>query len=584
MAWISEDVIREIRFRNSIEDVVSSYVTLKRAGSNLLGLCPFHSEKTASFTVFPNTESFHCFGCGAGGDVISFIRRIENLDYPSAVELLAKRAGITIVQDDRDKEKMQRRKRVLDMNMEAARFFRSCLFDPKLGAEGMRYLSEKRKLDPALIRHFGLGFAPNDFGLLTRHLTKLGYKDYEMSDAFLAGISKKNGKSYDYFRNRVIFPILDISGDVVAFGGRVMDDSLPKYLNTSDTPAFKKSRNLFAMNFARKHCEEQLILCEGYMDVIALHGAGFQNAVATLGTAITPEHARLMKRYTKSVVISYDSDDAGQRAADKAFKLLSEVGLETRVLKLDGAKDPDEYIKSFGRDRFALLLKDTKSEFDFRFENILKKYDTRLVDEKLKAIEEIEGVIAQVSSAAGRDVYIGVVAEKMGISAEMIRRDVDKRSKRAQKAIERRETERLIAASQGIGDRVNTDFVKNPQAASAEEKILGILLLHPEYLYEMKKKNKAPDAEDFFTEFGRKVYRLMYEIDREYFDVSALGSALTVEEIDRLQKLQMSRAKLANNKIELLYELLDTLKNAKEKNELSLEEIIRRKRDQKKMP
>ncbi|MBQ4120648.1 MAG: DNA primase [Clostridia bacterium] len=584
MAWISEDVIREIRYRNSIEDVVSSYVTLKRAGSNLLGLCPFHSEKTASFTVFPNTESFHCFGCGAGGDVISFVRRIENLDYPSAVEFLAKRAGITIVQDDRDKERMQRRKRVLDMNVEAARFFRSCLYDPKLGAAGMRYLSEKRKLDPALIRHFGLGFAPNDFGLLTRHLSKLGYKDYEMSDAFLAGISKKNGKSYDYFRNRVIFPILDISGDVVAFGGRVMDDSLPKYLNTSDTPAFKKSRNLFAMNFARKHCEEQLILCEGYMDVIALHGAGFQNAVATLGTAITPEHARLMKRYTKSVIISYDSDEAGQRAADKAFKLLSEVGLETRVLKLDGAKDPDEYIKSFGKDRFALLLKDTKSEFDFRFDNILKKYDTRLVDEKLKAIEEIEGVIAQVPSAAGREVYIGVVAEKMGISAEMIRRDVDKRTRRAQKATERRETERLIAASQGIGDRVNTDFVKNPQAASCEEKILGILLLHPEYLYEMKKKDKAPSAEDFFTEFGKKIYTLMFEIDREYFDISALGSALSVEEIDRLQKLQMSRTKLANNKIELLYELLETLKHAKEKSELSLEEIIRRKRDQKKMP
>lgn len=581
MAFISEDVIREIRFRNNIEDVVSSYVTLKRAGSNLLGLCPFHSEKTPSFTVFPNNENFYCFGCGAGGDVISFVRRIENLDYPSAIELLAKRAGITIVQDDREKERMQRRKRVLDMNMEAARFFRSCLFDPKLGAEGMRYLSEKRKLDPALIRHFGLGFAPNDFGLLTRHLTKLGYKDYEMSDAFLAGISKKNGKSYDYFRNRVIFPILDISGDVVAFGGRVMDDSLPKYLNTSDTPAFKKSRNLFAMNFARKHCEEQLILCEGYMDVIALHGAGFQNAVATLGTAITPEHARLMKRYTKSVVISYDSDDAGQRAADKAFKLLSEVGLETRVLKLDGAKDPDEYIKSFGKDRFALILKDTKSEFDFRFENILKKYDTRLVDEKLKAIEEIEGVIAQVPSAAGREVYIGVVAEKMGISAEMIRRDVEKRTRRAQKATERRETERLIAASQGIGDRVNTDFVKNPQAASCEEKILGILLLHPEYLYEMKKKDRAPIASDFFTEFGKKVYTLMYEIDREYFDISALGSALSVEEIDRLQKLQMSRTKLANNKIELLYELLDTLKNAKEKSELSLEEIIRRKRNQK---
>ncbi len=578
MARISDEVIREIKYRNRIEDVISTYVPLKRAGSNMVGSCPFHSEKTPSFTVFTKDESFYCFGCGAGGDVISFIRRAEALDYPAAVEFLAKRAGITVVQDDLDKERVKRRERVLAMNREAARFFHNCLLDESLGGEGLRYLTEKRKLPMTLIRHFGLGFAPNDFGLLTRHLQKLGYKDYEMSSAFLCGISQKTNRPYDYFRNRVIFPILDTSGEIVAFGGRVMDDSTPKYLNTSDTPAFKKSRTLFALNFAKKHCEEQLILCEGYMDVIALHGAGFENAVATLGTAMTPEHARIIKRYTKSVVISYDSDEAGQRTADRVFRLLSEVGVEARVLKMNGAKDPDEYIKSYGKERFAHLLRNTKSEFDFKFDNILQKYDISLTDDKLKALDETVAIIATVSSASRREVYIGIVSERLGISADVIKRDVERAYKKNVNSDERRNNERMIAASQGIGDRVNLDFAKNPQAASAEEKIIGILLLHPEYVREMQKKGMPLTEDVFFTEFGRKVARAILSFEGASFELSSLGADMTVEENDRLQRLKMSRQQLANNKFELLAELFATLGDAKEKDSLSLEEIIRRKR------
>ena len=578
MARISDEVISEIKYRNNIEDVISTYVALKRAGSNLNGLCPFHSEKTPSFTVFPKTNSFYCFGCGAAGDVIGFVRRIESLDYPSAVEFLAKRVGITVKHDEWDEERAKKRDRVLQMNREAAKFFRNCLFDPRYGKEGLAYLTEKRKFDMALIRHFGLGFAPNSFELLTRHLTSLGYKDYEMSEAFLCGISQKTGKSFDLFRNRIIVPIISPSGDVIAFGGRVMDDSKPKYLNTSDTPAFKKSRNLFALNFAKNQCAEQLILCEGYMDVIALHSAGFSNAVATLGTAITPDQARLMSRYTKSVVIAYDSDEAGQKAASKAFRVLGEVDVETRILKMEGAKDPDEYIKKFGTEAFSKLLSGTKSEFDFKFDNILQKYDITNTDDKLKALEEVVFIISMISSAAKRDVYIGIAAERLGVNPDMIRHDIDKAYQKSRRAEARKETDAMIAASQGIGDRVNPDYAKNPKAAAAEEKILGILLLYPEYIGELKRLDKLPDPDDLYSAFGKKVYGHMLERGGEAFDIFTLGEELTPEEMDRVVKLKMSREQLGGNGIEMIYELLATMKSAKDRKELTLDEILAQKR------
>ncbi len=346
---ISRDIIDEIIYRNDIEGLIGSYVTLKRAGSNYSGLCPFHNEKTPSFTVFPATKSFYCFGCGAGGDAITFVMKNENLDYREALEFLAARAGITIPEDgDPRNEKSIPRKRIYEMNLEAARFFKNCLFDEKYGKEAMAYLHEQRGLSFATIKHFGLGYSPNDFGMLTNHMKRLGFNDEELQVGFLCGKSQKTGRSYDYFRDRVIFPIIDTSGNVVAFGGRIMDSSSKnKYLNTSDTPAFKKSRNLFALNFAKKHCEENMLLCEGYMDVIALHAAGFENAVATLGTAITSEQARIFAKYTKKVIICYDADNAGQTATMKAMRLLGEVGVEVRVLKILGAKDPDEYIRKF---------------------------------------------------------------------------------------------------------------------------------------------------------------------------------------------------------------------------------------------
>lgn len=581
MPRIDQSVIEEIKLRANIEDVISSYVTLKRAGSNYQGLCPFHSEKSPSFTVFPGTSSFYCFGCGAGGDVIHFIRRAENMDYPSAVEFLAKRVGVPITLDKKEQAENARRERVLAMNKEAARFFHQKLFAPE-GAEGLRYLTEVRRLPLPLIRHFGLGFAPSSFGALTDHLRKKGYTDSEMASAFLCGISQKTGKPYDYFRNRVIFPIIDVRGDVVAFGGRVMDDSKPKYLNSSDTPAFKKSRNLFALNFARKSETDAMILCEGYMDVIALHGAGFTNAVATLGTAITAEQARIFARYVKKVVICYDADEAGQRAASKAFALLGEAGVECRILKVENAKDPDEYIRKFGAGAFKNLLERSRSEFDFKLEKLLADHPIQNPDGRVKALEAAERLVASFSSAAAREVYLHQVAEKLDVSPDSVRRDVEKFIRSRERKDKREESHRIMRQSEGYGDRINPDYVKNPGAAAAEETILGILLLHPELFCELQRSGTDLRTEDFFTAFGKKVYAQLAErLSDPAFEPGMLGEVLSVEEMDRLAALKQSRSRLQKNSLPVLLDSISRLREASSKGERSIEDILSKKRQKK---
>ena len=418
---IPRDFIEELKQRCDLEEVVGSYVQLRRAGANLSGCCPFHSEKTPSFSVFPDRH-FYCFGCGAGGDVISFIMRQENLDYAGAIAFLAARAGLAVPQQGEVREDGVRRSRVLEMNKTAARYFREIL-NTDAGAEARAYLA-KRQLSGATVRRFGLGFAPNDFSSLYRFLRGKGYTDEEMIAGFLCRRSDRSGHMFSLFHNRIMFPIIDVAGNVIAFGGRVMDDSKPKYLNSSDTPAFKKSKNLIALNYAKGNCAEQMILCEGYMDVIALHAAGFPCAVATLGTAITPEQARLMTKYTSRVVISYDSDEAGQRAAQKALRILGEVGLETRVLRMTGAKDPDEYIKAYGPDRFRQLLAGSSTGFEYRLEAILAPKDLSLADEKIKAAAEVCRLIAASGSRVEREVYILEAAKRLELPPDILRQDV----------------------------------------------------------------------------------------------------------------------------------------------------------------
>ena len=556
------EIIEDIKSRNDIESVISPYVRLKRAGSNLNGLCPFHSEKTPSFTVFPATQSFYCFGCGAGGDAITFIMRTENVDYISAVKILAARSGIVLPEDDfTGASGGVSRQRVLEMNKEAARFFHSALLDEKLGAAGRHYLLEERKLSMAVINHFGLGFAPNSYGALHDHLKKSGFTDEEMLVGFLCGKSK-SGAVYDYFKNRVIFPIIDVAGNVVAFGGRVMDNSLPKYLNTSDTPAFKKSKNLFALNFAKGNCEKMLILCEGYMDVIALHAAGFEFAVATLGTAITQEQARIFSRYTKKVVISYDSDDAGQRAADKAFRYLQEVGLDVKILKMNGAKDPDEYIKKFGAEKFRTILEDSKSRFEFETDKIISKYDIAATDGKIKASSEICAVIATFYSEVERDVYAQRAAEMLGVPKQSILRDTERIIRKKSADNKKAERTEIFRVSSGFADRVNPDGASNMKTCKIEEAILGLMQMKPELL---KRGASTLTPDDFVTAFNRKVFQKMSESARDYgkFDISYFGDSFGIDEISRITKMLVLRQRLEDNSEKVFDELTEQLKNEK---------------------
>ena len=566
---IPREVVEEVRHRTDIVELIGSYVTLKRAGSNFGGLCPFHSEKTPSFTVFPDIESFYFFGCGAGGDAITFVMKNENLDYPSAVEVLANRAGIRIVHE---KEKNNAggltRARVHDMNRDAAKFFHKCLLDP-IGAEGLRYLTEKRGLSMALIKHFGLGFAPGSFNMLTDYMHKKGYTDQELAQGFLCGISQKNGRAYDYFRNRVMFPIIDTAGNVIAFGGRVMDDSKPKYLNSSDTPAFQKRKNLFALNFAKNYSTERLILCEGYMDVISLHAYGFENAVATLGTAITPEQARLMTKYTKQVVICYDADEAGQRAAVKAMDVLGQVGMDVRVLHVNDAKDPDEYLRKFGDARFRRLVEGSRTEFSYKSEKIFAKYSMDIPEERIKASEELCALIALSPSKVEREIYASMVADKLHISVESLKNDVERTRSKKLRAAKQKQVQEASLAARGYGDRVNPDTAKNVQAVAAEQAILGLLMLYPEHRKQIAAGAIALTEEDFFSGFGKRAFASIMQMENTEggFHYSLLGESFTPDEMGRLQSMLQQRRALAENGTAVLRASVQTLKEQKQKSD-----------------
>ncbi len=577
---ISKETIEQVLMRNDIETLIGSYISLKRAGSNLKGLCPFHSEKTPSFTVYPADNSFYCFGCGAGGDAITFIRKRENLDYPDAVEFLANRAGITIIRDDNDRIKQTPkfdRARMFKMNVDAAKYFNRCLFSDNPDAKAaIAYFTEGRGLSVATIKHFGLGFAPNSFDSFSKYMLAKGYTFAELEAGFLCGKSDR-GRYYDAFRNRIMFPIIDVSGNVIAFGGRVMDDSKPKYKNSSDTPVFKKSRNLFALNFARHHCAETLILCEGYMDVIALHAAGFENAVATLGTAITSEQARLISRYTKKVIISYDADEAGQKAAMRAVKMFSEVQVDVTILKLPGAKDPDEYIKKYGSDKFRHLLTQSKSRFEYNLELILQKYDINLSQEKIKALHESEKLISETYSSAERDIYIQNISKIFGIEPKSIKLDVDRLIHRQATAKRKEESIKIKQDAVGYSDRVNPDFIKAPALAKKEENLLGLLLLYPEHRKKVFTEQLISEK-DFFTSLNRRIFEYLMEA---YFNQEDshynIDERFTPEERGRMTRMKNARLGLSDNGDAVLLESIDSLLKAvakkKAESEISYERL-----------
>ena len=472
--------IDELTARNPIEDVVGQYVTLKRSGSNLFGLCPFHGEKTASFSVSPDKGIYYCFGCHKGGGVIHFQMEIEGLSYPDAVRALAKRAGMEVPDDEQYQSRYRQQERLWALSKEAARFFNTQLYGPQ-GREGLEY-AKKRGMPQSTLTKFGIGFAPNSWDALTKAMLAKGYTEEELKESGLVSVSQKNGNIYDRFRNRLMFPIIDVRGNVIGFGGRVMDDSTPKYLNSPETIIFNKRKNLFALNLAKKSKLGYLILVEGYMDAVALHQYGFDCAVASLGTSLTEEHATLLSRYTEQVVLIYDGDQAGQNATQRAIPMLEKAGLQVKVLKMRDAKDPDEYLKKFGADRFRLLLEESSNRVEYQLNAILRKYDLSRDEERVRFIAEASEFIAGLGNAVQREVYGTRAAEAASISYDAIKIEINKAHKRLQ-AREKKKQEKIdLSPARNLQPKARSIRYDNMKSAMAEEEILAMILREPALL------------------------------------------------------------------------------------------------------
>ena len=542
---ISERFIQELQDKIAIDEVISSHVSLKRRGKTLVGLCPFHNEKTPSFTVYPDTRSFYCFGCGAGGDVISFVRRVENLDYIEAVRQVAQMAGMSMPEDGYDDTLAKQRMRLLAANREAARYFNSCLTDPK-NSHALNYFLS-RGLTQNTIRRFGLGYAPDGWRNLVEHLRSKGFTDNEIVLANLARRSEKDGRTsiYDNFRNRVMFPIIDLRGNVIAFGGRVLDDSKPKYINTSDTLVYKKSNGVFAMNLAKNANGNQFILVEGYMDVIALHQAGFTNAIACLGTAFTNEQANLLSRYAEEVLICYDNDEAGKKATQRALAVLGKTGLKLRVVSMSGGKDADEIIRKHGKERFANLISGAANKTEYRLLEERAKYDVETDDGKLRFLMAASQVLAECGTLEC-DIYATRLSNELGVSAESIKAQIKSaRGKfiKSEEARKKRETDTMIERS--FADKNNPERAGNIRAAKAEETLIASLMRNPDY-YDKLKGKFSPD--DFATSFNKRLITVLSEKLEAGLepDLSVFSSAFTPEEMDSVTRIFLSGSKLGN--------------------------------------
>lgn len=472
---LSDSFLQELKLKTDIEDVISTYVTLKRRGATLVGLCPFHNEKTPSFTVYPATQSFYCFGCGAGGDAITFLKKIENLDYLDAVKTLAQRAGLQMPQEGFDDSLSKRRRRILEMNREAARFYHSVLLSPE-GKVGYDYYIG-RALSAATINHFGLGFAPNQWDALLKHMRAKGYQPAELVDA---GLARKGQKGYyDNFRNRVMTPIIDVRGNVIAFGGRVLDDSKPKYINTGDTLVYKKTNELFALNFAKDSKEDALILCEGYMDVIAMHQAGFTNAVAGCGTALTTEQVRLISRYAKEVILTYDADEAGQKALQKAMTLFDQTDVKVRIPALVGGKDPDEIIRTYGRDKFKGMLEGASNETEFRLLALRRQYNLATTQGKIDFIGGALQILATLPPVE-QDLYVSRLSEELGVERQNMKVQLQDLVARQGNRREKRKFNRIVQENMRKTARETMATDASLRKLRAEDRLISLLLRYPD--------------------------------------------------------------------------------------------------------
>lgn len=542
---LSDAFLQELRSKIDIEEIVAPYVNLRRRGRTYTGLCPFHNEKTPSFTVYPENQSFYCFGCGAGGDAITFVRRMENLDYMEAVKSLADRAGLALPQDGYDDTLMKQRRRILEANREAARYFHETLFTPA-GEAALAYL-QGRGLSMKMIRHFGLGCAPDRWDGLLQHMRQKGYSEAELVSANLARRSEKNNRSscYDNFRNRMMIPIIDLRGNVIAFGGRVLDDSKPKYVNTSDTLVYKKSQAIFALNFAKSANAGRLILAEGYMDVIAYHQAGFTNAVACLGTALTREQARLLSRYADEVVLSYDADGAGQEATRRAIGIFNEIGMKLRVLRLTGGKDPDEILRRHGPDRLRDLIEGAANDVEYRLLREREKFDVSTSDGKVGFLTAAVNVLAQVDSAIERDVYAGRLASELEVSKEAILSQLQKAARARRRTQEKTVMRTMQQMDHSPNNAANPERAKHLRAAKAEEILIATLMQSPDFLPKLEER-VSPD--DFVTDFNRRVFTALCGLIHEGCapELPLLSARFTPEEMGAISGILAQGATISN--------------------------------------
>ena len=554
-----ESFIRELTERSDITDVVSQYVRLtKRSGSNMFGLCPFHSEKTPSFSISPDKQIYHCFGCGKGGSVINFIMEIENLLYPDAVRFLARRAGMAVPEDEKD-ENYSRRERMLLLNRDAARFFYDQLSTP--GGEIARQYILKRDISPAMVTRFGLGFAPDSWDSLVSAMLKKGYTKPELMDAGLAKASKKgSGSIYDTFRNRLMFPVIDIRGSVIGFSGRILDDGEPKYMNSPETLVFSKSHNLFAMNLAKKSKMGYIILSEGNIDVVAMHQAGFDCAVASLGTSLTPEQARLISRYVKEVVIAYDGDQAGQKASQRAITILQQLDIKVRVLRMTGAKDPDEFIKKFGAAAFENLLRRSESHIEYRLADIASKYDLGSDEGRVAFLKDATGLVASLPNTVEREVYSRKAADMAKVSGDAVTSEVERiRKKLIGQAKKKQESESARPAHMQQPRERKLHF-ENVKSATAEKGVLRLLYYEPSLFTDAIELKEDDFSSDLLAGFYTELKKLVQSSAQP--TLTLLTERFTNEEISILTEILSEPQELSRGD-KALYDYIKIIKTEK---------------------
>ena len=558
---LPEDFISELKYRSDISDIASSYMQLKRRGRNLVGLCPFHGEKTPSFNIYTENGSFYCFGCGVGGDVITFIMKIENLDYMEAVKFLAQRAGMTVPEDSVDDSMSKLRTRVFEANREAARFYYSNLYS-ECGKGALSYLHQRALSDKTITR-FGLGYSPNSRFALTNHLKKKGFTDSELLSANLVFKARSGNGVVDRFYDRVMFPIIDLRGNVIAFGGRIMSDQKPKYLNTSDTIVFNKSHNLFSLNNAKNSKTTRLILCEGYMDVIALNQAGFTEAVATLGTALTAEQATLMKRYCEEVVICYDADEAGQKATARAIQILRNAGLIVRVVTIPDGKDPDEFIRKNGDkgpSMFKAVLENSGNDVEYRLSKLKKICDLSSPDGKLSYLTQAVKVLCAIDNDIERDIYASKLSAETDVEKNTIKEQIRKSVRSKQYKERATEFRKLQSDISGRDDKMNPEHHKNPRATVAERNLIAYFVNNPDKLSLI---NSNISADDFVTDFNRRLFDYFFSRIKEGKEpLNALSADFTSDEVSAIIAIISRNSDVAATDAALM-EYISTIKEEK---------------------